>query len=237
MQKLAESLCAFQKSVGTIEKNAKAQFGEFADLSQVLSVVIPHLSANGLNLSQSFVDDADNHYLVTYLFHISGDTLQSKTRLVIPPTRGNPLHAWGSAVTYQRRYAILSILGLAAGIEDNDGQLPPETTVALKEKNLSQKPAPTQAHEQNQAVSGLTDEAKKQTLQQLESWMKVCQANSNLTLTDELQATFKAKFPRSRWPKPFWPNVIETRDAAELVLNFISQNPGAPTSWNETAVL
>lgn len=236
MQKLSEALCAFQKSVGTIEKNAKAQFGEFADLSQVLSVVIPHLTANGLNLSQSFADDADNHYLVTYLFHASGDTLESKTRLVIPPTRGNPLHAYGSAVTYQRRYAILSILGLAAGIEDNDGQLSPEALAPAEEKNLIQKPAPTQEHSQNQAASGLTDEAKKQTLQQLEAWMKVCQANNNLGLTEELQATFKAKFPRPRWPKPFWPNVIDTREAAETVLNFIAQNPGVLTSWNDRAV-
>ena len=35
--------------------------------------------------------------------------------------RGNPMHQEGGAITYCRRYSLLAILGLNAGIPDNDG--------------------------------------------------------------------------------------------------------------------
>ena len=34
---------------------------------------------------------------------------------------GNPMHKEGGAITYCRRYSLLAILGLNAGIPDNDG--------------------------------------------------------------------------------------------------------------------
>jgi hypothetical protein len=111
----------FLKDVGTIHKESKAQYGVFADLAGVLGVINPHLSKNGLSVHQTFRFTENNqHVLVTYLNHTSGEQLTSE--ILMPVNQGrNSLHDFGGAVTYCRRYSLLAILGLQAGIEDDDG--------------------------------------------------------------------------------------------------------------------
>ena len=119
-ESLSAALAKFYTSVGTIHKDATAQYGKYSDLSGVLSVVNPALAAAGLAITQTFDDDADGRYLVTTLHH-GTDKIQSRTKLVTEGGRGNPLHTWGASVTYQRRFSLLAMLNLAAGIEDTDG--------------------------------------------------------------------------------------------------------------------
>ena len=111
----------FLKDVGTIHKESKAQYGVFADLAGVLGVINPHLSKNGLSVHQTFrFTDNNQHVLVTHLNHTSGEQLTSE--ILMPVNQGrNSLHDFGGAVTYCRRYSLLAILGLQAGIEDDDG--------------------------------------------------------------------------------------------------------------------
>ena len=111
----------FLKDVGTIHKESKAQYGVFADLAGVLGVINPHLSKNGLSVHQTFRFTENNqHVLVTYLNHTSGEQLTSE--ILMPVNQGrNSLHDFGGACTYCRRYSLLAILGLQAGIEDDDG--------------------------------------------------------------------------------------------------------------------
>jgi hypothetical protein len=122
---LAAALPLFHQKVKTIHKAAKGQYGEFADLATVLGEVTPKLSECGLSVTQTFEPHGDDDMLlVTTLLHSSGDVINSKMPLInVVPSggRSNPLHAWGGAVTYQRRYALLAILNLAAGIKDDDG--------------------------------------------------------------------------------------------------------------------
>lgn len=122
---LTAALVAFHKDVATIHESSTAQYGAYADLSTVLSAILPALSKNGVRLSQSFQpwgDDDANMLLVTSLKHVSGEEEVSRLPLVrANSSRGNAVHDWGGAVTYQRRYAVLAMLGLAAGIKDDDG--------------------------------------------------------------------------------------------------------------------
>jgi hypothetical protein len=118
---LTKALCAFHRDVSTIHKEAHAQYGKYADLTAVLSTVLPALSKNGLAVVQTFEPAGDTEQvLVTSLLHTSGERIESKLPLVVPKGR-NPLHDWGGATTYSRRYALLAILSLSAGIEDDDG--------------------------------------------------------------------------------------------------------------------
>ena len=114
MKQIIEALIKFQQEVGPIHKESSAQYCKYADLQTVLAKVNPVLNANGLFLTQLL----DGKNLTTEVHHISGELLVSDCDLVITEGR-NALHSWGGAVTYQRRYAILSILGLAT--EDDDG--------------------------------------------------------------------------------------------------------------------
>ena len=120
MSELTKALIEFHKSVDKIEKNARGNYGKFADLANVLSTVTPPLIANGLVLTQTFEEDC----LTTTLHHVSGETLSSTTMLIIAEGR-NKTQEWGKAVTYQRRYAVCSILGLVADM-DTDAEATPE---------------------------------------------------------------------------------------------------------------
>jgi len=130
----------FLKDVGTIHKESKAQYGVFADLAGVLGVINPHLSKNGLSVHQTFrFTDNNQHVLVTYLNHTSGEQLTSE--ILMPVNQGrNSLHDFGGACTYCRRYSLLAILGLQAGIEDDDGDSFDE---APKQNNDWRKNNPT----------------------------------------------------------------------------------------------
>ena len=109
----------FQQKVAPIQKASKAQYGLYADLQTVLSAVSPVLAECGLAVTQTFTTDVNGHTLLrTTLHHTSGESEISVVPLVVTEGR-NALHTWGGAVTYQRRYALLAILNLAA--EDNDG--------------------------------------------------------------------------------------------------------------------
>jgi hypothetical protein len=122
---LTAALVEFHKKVRTIHESSKAQYGSYADLSTVLAEILPKLAEQGIRLSQTFRpwgEDGTGMLLVTSLKHVSGEEERSELPLIAArSSKGNPLHDWGGAVTYMRRYAVLSILGLAAGIADDDG--------------------------------------------------------------------------------------------------------------------
>ena len=121
MSELTKALIQFQKDVDKIEKNARANYGKFADLANVLSTVTPALNKNGLALTQTFLEDA----LITTLHHESGETIHSSCKLVVCDGRNNT-QEWGKAVTYQRRFSICSILGIVADMDTDDvPDLPP----------------------------------------------------------------------------------------------------------------
>ena len=121
-KEITKALCKFIQTVGTIEEKDTAQYGKFADLSTVLSTVNPALAANGLAVVHTTKVEDYKNILITNLLHTSGESITSE--MVLPVNtggRGNPMHQEGGAITYCRRYSLLAILGLNAGIPDNDG--------------------------------------------------------------------------------------------------------------------
>lgn len=143
---LTSALCAFHKDVATIHKEARGNFGHYADMATVLSAVLPALSKNGLAFTQTFVPTEGLPILRTTLRHISGETVESDLPMIVGSGR-NPLHDFGGATTYLRRYSLLSLLGLAAGIEDDDGDhadAKPQPKATPK-KSASPAPAPQKA--------------------------------------------------------------------------------------------
>ena len=122
MSELTKALIQFHKDVDKIEKNARANYGKFADLANVLSTVTPPLLKNGLVLTQTFLEGS----LITTLRHVGGEEISSCCNLILSEGR-NKTQEWGKAVTYQRRYAIVSLLGLVADM-DMDGAMLEEST-------------------------------------------------------------------------------------------------------------
>ena len=155
MSELTKALIGFHKSVDKIEKNARANYGKFADLANVLSTVTPALHANGLVLTQTFEGDS----LVTTLHHTSGETLSSNCPLITCEGR-NQTQEWGKAVTYQRRFSICSILGVVADMDSDD--IPEKVSAPLHAAENAIKGAKTQSD--CQALSKRLAERKDQAV-------------------------------------------------------------------------
>jgi hypothetical protein len=122
-KEITAALCKFIQEVGTIKEEANAQYGKFADLSGVLSVVNPVLAKNGLIVTNTTKIVEDKNILSVQLMHISGETLPPSEILLPKGIAKNELYSTGQALTYFKRYLLLGLLNLTAGIPDHDGQV------------------------------------------------------------------------------------------------------------------
>jgi hypothetical protein len=113
---LAKALSCFQSKVAIIRKTANNPFfkSKYAPLPEILEAITTPLHECGLTFSQM----PDGESLTTILIHCeSGEFLQSSYPL--HPIKNDP-QAFGSAITYARRYAISAILCLNVD-DDDDG--------------------------------------------------------------------------------------------------------------------
>ena len=188
MSELTKALCEFHKEVGVITKDAKAQYGAFADLAGVLSTVIPPLAKNGLAITQTFVpSEGFEPVLVTTLRHVSGEAIESHLPMVVNKGR-NALHDWGSSCTYLRRYALLSALCLVADI-DTDGAFVEEEPPKSRANSTAKKEAPKATKSKPLSEQPLTAEEREAILQVLAERHKAKPAD-----LPELQKKFVAHF-------------------------------------------
>jgi hypothetical protein len=102
----------------------------YADLASILDLVRPLLSAEGLALIQFPEVEVGGVAVRTVLAHKSGEWVGSRLAAKVEDSRPQSI---GAAITYLRRYAAQSIVGIAAE-EDDDA--------ASTEKHASPRPAP-----------------------------------------------------------------------------------------------
>jgi len=119
---LADALFAVQGAISKVAKDADNPFyhSRYASLPSIVEVVYPILQKNGLVLSQ-VMDQSVNGAaaLRTVLLHPESGQIVEGT---CPFPDGLNAQQMGSAVTYLRRYGLLSILGIVAD-SDDDGAL------------------------------------------------------------------------------------------------------------------
>ena len=111
MKHLFKALADFQQEVPVIHKATQGYGYTYADLPKILEVINPLLKKHGLGFTQLI----NGTQIVTCLFHIeSAESIESK--IDIPQgviLKGmNEFQVLGSAITYLRRYALSSMLGL-----------------------------------------------------------------------------------------------------------------------------
>lgn len=123
---LAAALAKFQGASENITKGNTAKITStkgsysytYADLGSILSAIRKPLSDAGLAVLQSPMSGEAGYELVTKVIHAeSGEWAQSILALPVPSSAD--VKAVGSAITYARRYALISLLGLAT--DDDDG--------------------------------------------------------------------------------------------------------------------
>lgn len=123
-EQINELITALSKAQGEIRNANKSSLNphfrsKYADLSEVWDACREPLSKYNLAIVQTMnKDDQGILSLVTTLAHSSGQWMKSIYPLVCKDPN-NP-QAWGSSITYARRYTLSSIVGIAPD-EDDDG--------------------------------------------------------------------------------------------------------------------
>lgn len=137
IKELATALCKFQGEVSKIKKTETNPFfkSKYASLSDILDVIREPLSNNGLSFVQF---PSGENGLITLLMHNSGEWISDL--YFMKPVKNDP-QGLGSVITYQRRYALGSILGLNID-DDDDGnkasqKYDNELEIAIKQLNDS----------------------------------------------------------------------------------------------------
>lgn len=105
-------------------KSSKGQFGKYADLTDYINAIEPHLLPNGLVFMQPITDDENGMRLTSILAHKSGQYMRSSFRIQPEENssgRLTTLQEEGKAITYLKRYAASAIFFRAGVDDDNDG--------------------------------------------------------------------------------------------------------------------
>ena len=127
-QSLFKSLAAFQQEVPVIHKETKGYGYSYADLPTIFDKINPLLSKHNLGFTQPIMGNC----VKTIIFQTeTGETIESLTEIPqgVQLKGMNDFQVLGSAITYIRRYALSSILGL---VTDKDTDAAGEQTKPSK---------------------------------------------------------------------------------------------------------
>jgi len=148
ISELAKALVKFQSEMKPVSFDANNPFfkSKYATLSALVQDATPILVKNGLAVSQLTEQEGS---VTTILMHTSGEYLSST--LTLKAVKDDP-QGRGSAITYARRYAYASILGIVSD-EDDDGN----SATGLKEVAKQTTPTnrvstPTNGHSEKPVV-------------------------------------------------------------------------------------
>ena len=142
INELASALSVAQGKMEGAAKTAKNPHlrNRYADFQSVVEATRPALVEEGLSVSQvpGHLDNG-NIALHTMLMHKSGQYIMSTMPLEIQGNKGiNIMQATGSALSYAKRYAYESIVGVSR-IEDDDGA---KSSPPPQKKSGSENPIP-----------------------------------------------------------------------------------------------
>ena len=136
---LAKALSQAQGQIkGATRDSLNPHFkSKYADLASVWDACRKALTDNGLSIVQ-FTNVSDGHdrpVLVTRLLHVSGESVEGVTPLLMGK---QDMQALGSAITYARRYGLAAMVGISP--EDDDGNAAVEGTREPAKVALPPKP-------------------------------------------------------------------------------------------------
>lgn len=105
------------KSVTVTMKSGGKYSFSYAPLESILHSVTPALSRNGLSLTQATtMIESGKEFVETTLRHSSGETLKNLIPIFV---RDDGPQAYGSALTYARRYGVTLLLCISADDDDD----------------------------------------------------------------------------------------------------------------------
>jgi hypothetical protein len=112
----------------TMKSGGKYTFA-YAPLEVILRAVAPALAKHGIAMTQAVVEDC----VETTLMHGSGQTLSNRVKII---NQDGGAQAYGSALTYARRYGITLLLCVCAD-DDDDANASEGNTIEVKAKDAA----------------------------------------------------------------------------------------------------
>lgn len=115
---IASALAAAQMDMGkAIKSSTNPHFrSKYADLGAVMDACLPALNRHGIAVIQPLQENEFGRSIVTRFIHETGESLECPVPLIVAK---NDMQGLGSAMTYARRYGLMSLAGIAP--EDDDG--------------------------------------------------------------------------------------------------------------------
>lgn len=156
MKNLFKALANFQQEVPVIHKGTQGYGYSYADLPTIFEKINPLLQKHGLGFAQL----VGENNIKTIVFHVdSGETLETITNIPqgVQLKGMNDFQILGSAITYIRRYALSSILGL---VTDKDTDAGGEQVKATPNKPMLVKDTPQWANAVQKLQSGTVSISK-----------------------------------------------------------------------------
>lgn len=119
---LLPALLLASSELSNPKKDTKGHNYKYATLDQILEIVKPVLKRHQIGVLQSPTGTLENDSvsIKTILFHSSGESLTEVFQIPMQ-IKSNPTQDFGAAVTYGKRYALLSMLAICPEDEDTDG--------------------------------------------------------------------------------------------------------------------
>jgi hypothetical protein len=119
MKEIAAAFVKAQRNFAPALKKAENPYfgSKYADLAVCIEAVIDSLHDNGIALMQQTSESEKGVIVQTVFLHESGESMQAG-RIFVPAAQNSP-QAFGSALTYARRYSLMTACGIAP--EDDDG--------------------------------------------------------------------------------------------------------------------
>jgi len=125
------ALAAAQMEMGpALKDSANPAFrSKYADLASVMAACMGALNKHGICVMQPTGEDETGRYVKTILAHTTGETVECRVPLIVGK---NDMQGYGSAVTYARRYGLMSMAGIAP--EDDDGNAAAKAAPVVDER-------------------------------------------------------------------------------------------------------
>lgn len=130
-----------QKAMSNAKKESANPYfkSKYADLNSVREAVYPPLWEQGIVILQPIVYRDGKNFVKTMLVHVeSGESIESEIEILCK--NSSDPQQLGSGITYSRRYALQSIIGIGADDDDGNsasGKIPPQTKKELSDKLLA----------------------------------------------------------------------------------------------------
>lgn len=175
MKQIATALVRAKKAFNPALKNAVNPHlkNKYANLESCLDAVDDALLDNGIFMYQETSEDASGVTVETVFLHESGESLRCG-KMHVPAAKNDP-QGYGSALTYARRYSLVTACGIAQ--EDDDGNAASNGKAKAVQRVTPEStlpPAPNPAHaiiDQIIAEANVRD-VDPQKKRALSAWLK-----------------------------------------------------------------